>query len=205
MSGPRPCLIVGRPNVGKTLFLINFAEYCGVRSLELGVWEPGGSERTERLSLDEARARLVGALPNQTRRLQWLDLSLPKGKGRRRFRLTDTAGVTDTIHEAAEVRQAVADTLAALRQAAVVLHVVDAAALGQRGAVDSRDEVDLQLAHYASLRAPYAMLANKVDLPWAAGGVDLLRRTLPGQRILPVSALNRRGFAEVRRFVMDHL
>lgn len=198
-------LIVGRTNVGKTLLLLSFAEYCGLNGINLHIREPTGAERTEQLSLDQARTVLVSEAANETRNLQVVEVSLPKRKQHRRFRVVDTTGVTDSIHEAVDVRQGVAQTLAELRRAAMVLHVVDAAAIGSNDGRDPLAAVDLQIARYAPLRAPYALVANKMDLPEAVTGLSIIRRTLTPRQLLPVSALHGSGLGGVKRFVRDYL
>ena len=45
------------------------------------------------------------------------------------------------------------------------------------------------------------ILANKIDLPDAEAGVEKLRREFAGHVIIPISALHRQGFREVKRFV----
>ena len=52
-------LIVGKPNVGKTLLMINFAAYLGLRELHLEVSEGDGVRRSQRLTTDRARRDLV--------------------------------------------------------------------------------------------------------------------------------------------------
>ncbi|HEY8448920.1 MAG TPA: GTPase domain-containing protein [Bacillota bacterium] len=206
MSSLKECMLVGRTNVGKTLLFLNFAESCGARQIELRIRRPGvPGEEIERLPIHAARMRLVGGRRHQTRWLQSIDLALPKGKGRRRFRLTDAAGLTDSIHEADDVRMAVAQALRELRQADLVVHVLDAAAIGERGGAEALPDIDVQISRYAPLRAPYLIVANKMDLPWAVTGLAIIRRTFAHQRVVPVSALERTGFREVKAFVWDHL
>jgi len=65
--------------------------------------------------------------------------------------------------------------------------------------------VDYQVALFAQMRGGYVILANKMDLPQAEKGLERLRLELPGHRILPISALNKRGFREVKDFVQHHL
>lgn len=199
------CLIVGRPNVGKTLLLITFAAHCGVEHLQLQIQPVGGAPVVQTFSLAEARARLVSPSPHHTQHVQAVELMLPRGKGRRRFRLIDTTGLTDDIHEHADLRRAVAQTLQQLRSAAVILHVLDAAAIGRQGPDRNLPEIDRQVARYASLRHAYLIVANKMDLPWAKQGYELIRKQFAQQRVLPVSALTGAGMKDVKAFVWDHL
>lgn len=200
----KQCLIIGKANAGKTLFLINFAEYLGARSLRLSVERSDGSASEASFSLTDARKTLVDAVPHKTLGLQTLTLSVPGGKTVRRLQLSDSAGLTEDIHEASDVRRAMAQTLRYLRHAGMVLHVVDASQVGQEGAVEAMGEVDLQIARYAPERGPYAIVANKMDLPLAKQGLQTILQTFRGKLVLPVSALEKRGFREVRTFVWKH-
>lgn len=198
-------LIVGQVNAGKTLLLINFAAHLGVRELALDVTWPSGVREKYRYSVEQAREILVDGTAHTTRGLQAVELQLPRGKGRKTFRLTDTGGLIDTVHEFPDVRLAIAQTLRALRRAALVLHVMDAAAIGNRGVQGTVGEVDRQVAAFAPLQCPYAILANKMDLPWAQTGLMKIAREFAPRRVIPVSALTGRGFREVKSFVWDHL
>jgi len=200
----RQCLIIGKANAGKTLFLINFAEYLGARSLRLSVERSDGSVSDASFGLADARKALVDAVPHKTLGLQTLTLSVPRGKTVRRIQLTDSAGLSEDVHETIDVRKAMAQTLRHLRLAGMVLHVVDASQVGQEGAVEAMGEVDLQIARYAPQRGPYAIIANKMDLPLAKSGLQTIVQTFRGQPVLPVSALEKRGFREVRSFVWKH-
>lgn len=197
----KQCLIIGKANVGKTLFLINFAEFLGARSLRLSMERSDGSLSEGAFSLTEARKALVDAVPHKTLGLQTLTLSLPIGKNVRRVQLTDSPGLSEDIHEAEEVRRSMAQTLRHLRLAGMVLHVVDAAQVGEAGSVEAAGEVDLQIANYAPHRGPYAILANKMDLPLAKPGLQAIQRAFRGHLIIPVSALEKNGLREVRSFV----
>lgn len=206
MGTVKECLITGQTNVGKTLLLLNFAEYCGVQQVQLTMLRPGAdTPEAHTMSLSRARAQLVGPVAHQTRQLQYIELKLPKGKGKRRFRLLDSAGLVDTIHDDKDVRLGMAQTLRALRQAWLVLHVIDAAAVGRADHDGALSEIDLQISRYAPLRSPYLIVANKIDLPWAPPGLVKIRQYLSHHPIVPVSALERTGFREVKAFVWDHL
>lgn len=224
----KEALVVGRPNSGKTLFALNFAEWLGVRHLELRV-ETGAGTTTRALSVNAARALLSGPTPHQTRALQSVTVAIPTGKGRRQVTIIDSTGLDDRVHDAAEIRRAMAWTIRALRRADVVLHMIDAAAVGQAlrgraggagyaseagepppvGAAGSGGaalpDIDHQLARVGRLRAGYAVLANKLDLPEAGTGLDAIRRAFPGVVVIPISALGARGFKEVLRFVRRQL
>jgi len=201
----KDCLIVGQANVGKTLFLINFAGFMGIKKLEVCTRYPDGTQQYMAYPPDQARKVLVDAAPHKTRCLHSLVLTVPRGKVKRNFRITDTCGLTDQIHQDEDVRKAMAQTLSYLKGAEIVLHMVDAAAVGRAGGVDAVGEIDLQVARFASYYAQYAMLANKMDLPMARVGLIKLKEEFRRHHIIPVSALEKRGFTEVKAFVARHL
>lgn len=198
-------VIVGKTNVGKTLFLLNFAGYLGLRQIEVDRHNPAGDTERFSLTLPEARRALVHTDPHTTRALQTTELRLPAGKRRQSFILMDTAGLTDGIHSEEEVRRAMAQTLRALQEADLILHVLDAAKAGAPGSWDAVAEVDRQIARYATVRSSYAILANKMDLPWAKNGLIQIQQAFPEHRIISVSALKKSGFREVKAFVWDRL
>lgn len=199
------CIVIGQPNAGKTLFTLHFAEYLGVTVARIAFAEADGRRREAAYSLADAVASLTSATPHQTRHLQSLALELPAGKGTKQFELVDTSGLVDGIHPDVAIRRAMAQTLAAVREAAVVLHVVDAAALGRSGSVSAIGEVDYQVAQFAQMRGGYLLLANKMDLEGAQEGLARLRREFVGHPIAPISALHKQGFHEVKAFVGRHL
>lgn len=201
----KECLIVGKTHAGKTMFALNFAYYLGVTKLEITFRYPSGLVGSKTYSITAARRELVGPAPHTTRALQSIALDLPVGKGSKRCLFTDTSGLIDHIHADVEIRRAIAQTLGAVREADLILHVVDAAAVGLQGAPSALGEVDYQVAQFAQLRTGYAILANKMDLPGAPAGLDKLRQEFPGHTILPISALYKRGFREVKAFVQRYL
>ncbi len=127
------CIVIGKTNVGKTLFVLQFAAYLGADRLEITFEEPGGEKRTVTLSVDQAIRQLSSQEPHQTRCLQSIRLELPVGKGVKRFDVVDTSGLIEGIHGDVKVRKAMAQTLAAVRDADLILHLVDAAKAGERG------------------------------------------------------------------------
>lgn len=201
----KECLVIGKTHAGKTLFALNFAHYLGVTNLEITFRHPNGLIAKKTYSLAAARRELVGPAPHMTRTLQSFVLDLPVGKGAKRCTFTDTSGLIDHIHADVEVRRAIAQTLGAIREADLILHLVDAAAVGRTDAPSALGEVDYQVAQFAQLRSGYAVLANKMDLPGAATGLERLKLELPGHAVFPISALYKRGFREVKGFVQRYL
>jgi len=195
------CLVVGKPNVGKTLFSLRFAFFLGAEAIRLA---RAGQER-EWASVDEAVRELVSDRPHQTLELQRLVLDIRGRKGSRRFELVDTGGLTDDIPASPEVRQAQVDTLGLLFQSKFLLHMLDASAVGRPGAPEAPGEVDVQLYHFGRARGRYLLLANKMDLEGALEGWREARRRFPGVPMVAVSAVTGQGFKEVRRHLQRHL
>ncbi len=201
----KACMIIGKANVGKTLFAINFAGYLGVPRLEIEFTTPGGEIYRRTLTEREAVEELTSPAPHHTLGLQAFDIQMPGLKGRKHFAVLDTSGLTDGIPEEPLVRRAMAQTLAQVPQAAVILHLIDASSVTKQGAVEAVGQVDWQVAQFGGMRTGYAILANKMDLPEATSGLLQIRREFPGHVIFPVSALLKTGFAEVKQFVWRHL
>jgi tRNA U34 5-carboxymethylaminomethyl modifying GTPase MnmE/TrmE len=197
----KECLILGKPNCGKTLFLLNFAEHLGYRELQLAIEYPDGSTQWRSLALADARMTLVSPSPHHTRCLQAAVVRVPHGKARCEVRLTDSTGLGEGVHGDAGVRRAMVQTLKRLRAADVVLHLIDASRVTATGSVEAMGDLDHQLARYATGRGGYAVLATKMDLAEAQAGLAYIRSTFPYHVVIPVSALRKQGFKEVRAFV----
>lgn len=195
-------MIAGRPNAGKTLFALNFAHYLGLSAIDVALRDAAGGE-LRRLPLSQARRAFVDSAPHKTRAVQSVEVRVPGGKGGRLVRLSDTPGLTDAIPDAQELRQAAALALEALRRARIILHVIDAARAAVRS--DPVGPLDRQISEFAAARGPYLVLANKIDLLGAREGAARIAQSLPGRRVVPVSALRRSGFREVRAWLSRHV
>jgi tRNA U34 5-carboxymethylaminomethyl modifying GTPase MnmE/TrmE len=200
----RDCLIIGKPNVGKTLFLINFAEYVGAKVLQFD-WAPSGAVYETSFSFERARAGLVGPRPHTTTTICPAVLRIRVGKGTRDFHMTDTTGICEGIHDDPVVRSGMAGSLRRLRSCDIVLHVMDASRATATGLPEAVGDVDLQIARFSASKLGYAIIANKMDLPGADAGLLYIRRLFPSERVIPASAVTGRGFREVRAFVVKHL
>ncbi|MCX7568790.1 50S ribosome-binding GTPase [Tumebacillus sp. DT12] len=195
------CLLVGRTNVGKTIFCINFAEYLGLTRMEVLFQLPDGTTRQRKYDMVKARHELSGGGIHKTRNLQSISLELPRGKGVREFKLTDSTGLADGIPTDLEMREAMAQTLEQLRQADCVLHMVDAPEIHRAGGLGKLGELDQQVAEIGQRKSGYLCLVNKTDLPEGQRGFRLLEKELKGVNLLPISALYRHGFREVKEHV----
>lgn len=204
----RRSLIIGRPNVGKTMFCIHFAKYLGVRELRWLVERTDGSTEHKKMSIQNSLAYLTNDAVHHTRSLQSLNISVPRGKVDQQLLLTDTTGLLGGIHPDESVRTAMAQTLGAMLKSDLILHIVDAHLLGQEkssmASTEDRaiwSELDDQLSAFGSTHKGYLIIANKIDLPGAKQGYKRLCQRLSRQRIVPMSALTGTGFREVKQHV----
>lgn len=193
----KEALVVGRPNVGKTLLTLKLAESLGQQRLEVLFRPRDGAAYTRLLSLEQAWNELVSDQPHHTLCLQSLVVKVPRGKTVRKVVITDSTGLTDHIHPSSAVRRAMADTIRNAADASFILHVVDP--------VRPLDGVDLDLMRYGQSLEQYALLANKVDLPGRAERVPELERLAGPAPVIPTSALMGTGLREVRAFIRGHL
>ena len=119
--------------------------------------------------------------------------------------ILDSTGIIDGIHPESNVRKAISQTLAKIRECKIILHMIDVSNVINRGLVNSLGEVDYQIANFAQMRTGYVMLANKIDIPGSETGLNKLREEFPANLILPISALYKRGFKEVKDFVIRNI
>jgi 50S ribosomal subunit-associated GTPase HflX len=191
--------------VGKTLFLINFAEYIGVKTLEMEFINYEGFKTSEKYYTKTAISRLVNEKPHKTRCIQAITVNIPMGKGKKRIKIIDTAGFIDGIHPDIDIRKAISQTLTRVRDSDIILHIIDAFTANKIDLPSSMGEVDYQIAQFAQLKRGYAILANKMDLPGAEEGFIKIKQELSGNVIFPISALFKRGFKEVKIFVVNNI
>ncbi len=201
----KKAIVIGRTGVGKTLFTINFASELGNRSLVIDFETPDGETYKRQYGIEEAIRELTGSDLHKTRSVQSVSVYLPAGKGKKPLNIIDTSGLIDGIHPDVRVRRAMAQTLSKVRFADIVLHVIDASSVSAENLPGDIGEVDYQVARFAQLKPGYAILANKMDLKGSEEGLAALRKEFPGLEIIPISALRRTGFKEVRSFVTRQL
>ncbi|GGJ04256.1 hypothetical protein GCM10010885_11920 [Alicyclobacillus cellulosilyticus] len=197
-------IVVGRTGAGKTLFCIRFARFLGLHELTWLVERTDGRKDRRRMSLLEAERWLSAPHAHTTRQLQSIQVEVPRGKSKPSFLLTDTTGLADGIHPDSSLRDAMAKTLEAMLTAQVILHVVDADALGRalaEGEHAAWSALDDQLVQLGLHRGAYLLLANKMDLPAARYGHQFLAHRYPKGKVIPISARQGTGFREVR----DHV
>lgn len=198
-------LVIGKPNVGKSLFVINFAAYLGAKDVRLqGVDTKGAVSKKTFLSLEEARHKLVSPKPHKTLGLHTVGIDVVIGRQRKTLWILDSVGISEGIHHQSEIRQAMAATLARLGNVDLIIHVIDLTGIGAK-MIESPGPVDDEIFHYARRLAPYLVIANKIDKPGAMDHLASIRERFKGSPVIGVSALTRRGFKEVKGLTLRYL
>jgi len=195
----RRTAVIGRPNAGKTAFTISFATYLGFQTLRFVRRQAEGSVELE-LSAEAAKGDLVSPLPHKTTQIQSLELECTVGKGKRQFELFDTCGLMEGIHPEGEIRLAMAQSLMLLRDADLVMHIIDAALIGKDQS--SLGVLEEELATWGRTRGNHLILANKMDLASANQGLRTIERHFSALPIIATSARTGQGFREVKKYVL---
>jgi predicted GTPase len=191
-------VIAGRPNSGKTMFAINFAAYLGCTYIDILLRGQDDLNTCRRMAIDEARKELCSLALHKTRYLQSLLLKLSFGKTIVDFKLTDTCGLTEGIHQEESVRKGMAQTIGSMRSANLIFHMIDLSSL-------TVGSIDQEIFKFGMTRSSYGILANKIDLPAARERLISAATKFPRAYILPISALHSKGFKEVRSHVVRNL
>jgi len=196
------CIIIGRTNVGKTLFAINFSNYLGCKKINLESIYFDNSRTNKTFTRKEAILQLTDKEPHKTRCLNKFQVTIPVGKKKRQIAIVDSTGIIDNIHPEPDIRKAISQTLSIIKESKIVLHIIDVSAMLNKKTISSLGEVDYHIASFCQMKTGYAILANKIDILGSEVGLKKLRSEFPGNYILPISALHKRGFKEVKNFVV---
>jgi len=200
----REFLVVGLPNSGKTMFTLNFASYVGSKSVDVLFRSYDGIVTCRHFSIEEAKSQLCSTLLHKTRFMQSLILKIALGKIILQFKLTDTCGISPSIHQDENIRRGMSQTLSVLRSVDFIFHIVDASCLATAN-IATRNTIDHELYHYGILRNGYTILANKIDVPAAKQNMPQLHSLFPRANIIPISALLSQGFKEVKSCVARNI
>jgi len=199
----RECMIIGRPNSGKTLFALNFAGYLGIRNIDITFRTYDGLLTCRHFSLEEAKRELCGNSLHKTRSLQSMVLNMKVGKATVNFKLTDTCGVSEQIHADEKIRKGMAQTIGLLRSVDLILHVVDLALIPND--FSNQSSIDYEFYNYGMICKAYILLGNKYDLSSAKNNLPHLTAASPKTSIVPISALYSQGFREVKACVARNI
>lgn len=192
-------IIVGRTNAGKTLFMINFAEYLGLRKIFLKQEFSDGKTLNKEMTTELARKYLSSSKEYKTQCIQSIILNIPVYKGKKEIKLLDTSGLIDGIHPDLNVRSGIIQTLERIQTSDIILHILDVGLLAESNYIC---EIDRQIINYGSSRTGYILLPNKIDLDKDNTGLNRLKSNFPKQHMIPISALYKKGFDEVKAFVL---
>jgi GTPase Era involved in 16S rRNA processing len=195
-------VVVGAPNVGKSLFVINFSQYLGVREIQLE--ENGGAPglgKDRRLSFERARRDLVSLYSPKTTQIQVLAAHVAINRQTQRLFLLDTPGINDGVSPDASVRRQTAATLERMLAASLIFHVIDASRIGTRRR-EFLGAFDAALLDWGRRLDCYGVIAHKMDRPKSQEGLKLLRSQCPDVPIIPVSSITHRGYRELKLFLL---
>ncbi|BBB93092.1 MAG TPA: GTPase domain-containing protein [Methylomusa anaerophila] len=198
----RECVIVGKPNSGKTMFALNFAGYLGSKNVDVTFRTYDGLTTCRHYSIDEAKRELCSSTKHKTRCLQSMVLKIAVGKTAVNFKLTDTCGIVEHIHQDEGIRKGMAQTIGLLRYADFIIHIVDLSIFPKYA---DHTNVDQDFYNYGISKNAYILLANKVDLPAAKENLGKLSAAFPHASIIPVSSLYGQGFKEVKLCVARNI
>jgi small GTP-binding protein len=197
-------LVLGKTNVGKTCFTINFADYLGVKKLKFTIRQPAGFLSTQTYQLQTALEELIYPESHTTKNIQEIQLKLPVGKGYKKLDLIDTCGLIEKIHPEKKIRRAMAQTLKQIQDSEVILHLIDLSKLNNNNRKKISD-LDLEIYNYCRANKCYVVLANKIDLKVARDNLSFLEERLNKEVIIPISALYQQGFKEVKKFLLKNM
>lgn len=186
--------------MGKTSFFLNFAEYLGVSKCEVKITGAKGERLTKTYSISLAKKYLISESPYKTKDIYQLDLTVPIYKGSKEFTLLDTSGLVDGISESDQIRRSMVQTLDELYLSDILLHMIDASSM-IKGSRNNFTKIDHQINEYGRIKGKYCILANKMDLAESKTGLEQIKNEFKNSYIIPVSALKKTGFKEVRMFV----
>ena len=177
-------VLVGRPNVGKTLLLINFAAYLGASEIT----RPGPD--SSKISLEQARRECVSYVAHK--HLTPLTVYFTSTKfSDGGMVLVDTPGIVEGVAEEPGIRHGIGQALEELLRAQAILVVLD-------GGLDALPEFDDDLVGLASRLAPTIIVDNKADAH-PEFKLWVHREHFSGHSVVPLSAVTRRGFRELKQ------
>lgn len=192
-------VVIGRPNAGKTLFMINFAEYLGIKKIFLTQEFPDGRILNKEMSIDNARSNLSSSKEFNTQCVQGVEVKIPVYKGKKQFKLLDTSGFEDGIHPSLNIRNGIIQTLEKIKEADLIFHLIDISILANKGIIS---QIDKQIIEFGKTKRGYLLLPNKTDIDSSAAGLSRLKQDYLKTFMIPISAKYKDGFDEVKSFVI---
>lgn len=195
MGSGNSLLIIGRTNVGKTLFMLNFAEYMGYKNIKIN-FKTNLSENIKEKSINYFKNTIVSSSPYTTKSLQIAHISLNNNNNI----FIDSAAISSIISYEQVVRDGMAQTLSLIRENNLILHMIDVSCI-----LDYKDIDDVDMAMYklGKKRGNYIVLANKTDIKDSQMGLNVLNDNLVGVKIIKISALNKTGFKDIKKILKN--
>ena len=124
----------------------------------------------------------------------------------RSFVMADIPGLIEGAADGAGLGH---DFLRHVERTKVILHVVDASGVEGRDPVEDYRRINAELTKYSAkiARRPQLLVANKMDLPEAAGNYSRLEKLAAAENIpiLPISAATRKGLDDLVAKVAEML
>lgn len=199
----KKAIILGSTNVGKTLFMLNFAQYLGIQKIFIRFEYPDGKVLNKELSIETAKNTLSSNTPHKTKCLQSIKVKIPIYKGVKEIEIMDTSGLIDGIHPDINIRSSIIQTLDQIINSHLILHMIDVSLVYKKR--DILSQIDRQIINFGKNRGKYVLLANKIDLDYEGKGINYINETINGIYIIPISALYKKGFNEVKTFVINSI
>ncbi|KNF08918.1 HSR1-like GTP-binding protein [Gottschalkia purinilytica] len=200
----KKAIIIGKTNVGKSLFLVNFSEFLGYRKVYIKIEYPDGKKLNKEMSIDIARSYLSSRNEFKTQCLQSIDMKIPVYKGKKEIKIIDSSGLVDGIHPDMKIRNSIVQTIETLKSTDVIIHIVDITEYLNDDFIHNISEIDKQIMKYGTT-CNYLLLANKIDLDKDNKGLSNVKKYFKDSNIIPISALYKRGFKEVKSFVVKYI
>lgn len=200
----REIVVIGRPNSGKTMFVLSFAAFLGVKQVDVTFRDPDDILSCRHFSIEAAKRELCSSVVHRTLTLQSIVLRMTMGKTPIEFTLADTCGVSEQIHPDTAVRRGMSQTLKSIRSADYIFHVLDMIYWSNHSFSQSGN-IDQEIYQYGLARNAYTILANKIDIPFARGALAKIGSAFPKAQIIPISALLGSGFKEVKACVVRNI
>ncbi|MCC5909894.1 MAG: 50S ribosome-binding GTPase [Clostridiaceae bacterium] len=198
------CILLGKPNVGKTSFFLSFMEYLGVNEYTFELTNFNEEISLKTYTLNTAKAHLISSSPFKTKEIYKANLSIPVYKGSADFLFLDTSGLIDGISKDDKVRLSMALTLKNLYTSSIILHMIDTSSV-LHNKMSTLSEIDYQINEYGKLTGSYCILASKMDLSTSVAGFKFLEKEFNDTYVIPISSIKKTGFKEVKKFVARNL
>ncbi len=113
------------------------------------------------------------------------------------FVLADIPGLIEGAHQGTGLGH---EFLRHISRTRVLIHVVDVAAVDGRDPVSDYESINEELYLYDErlTELPQVIAANKMDLPMAKAGLDMLRKHISeGNQVIPISAATGEGLSQL--------